>query len=238
MIPSRGDGPGILRSVEVVDVSSRWNRIIDYRKVDPVGKEAAWICGVRGEISLNKDTVLVMGCARSGLSLMMQMIDASGYPCKGEPPAFEEYPMMGIPWGDIDGFAVKVVDAEAQLPPAGHRAKIIRMTRDLKEQAKSIQKFTGFIMSIQIAECTEELVQSLRVSYAKIDQYLELEGSRVLQVPFEKLIQYPMHSARRIEAFLHGDVSVKRVQEMKEVVRPRDPGCYQGILEMELVQEG
>lgn len=186
---------------------------------------------------MNKDTILVMGCTRSGLSLMMQMLHASGYPCKGEPPAFEEYPIMEIPWGDIGGFAVKVVDADAQLPPAGHRAKIIRMTRDLREQAKSIQKFTGFLMGIKIAECTEDLVQSLKVSYAKIDQYLKLEGSRVLEVPFEKLIQYPMHSARRVDAFVHGDVSVKRVQDMQEVVRPRSPDCYSGLLELELIKE-
>jgi LPS sulfotransferase NodH len=190
------------------------------------------------EIEMNKDTVLVMGCTRSGLSLMMQMIHASGYPCKGEPPAFEVYPMMEIPWEDIGGFAVKVVDADAQLPPAGHRAKIIRMTRDFKEQAKSIQKFTCFLTGIRIAACTEELVESLRVSYAKIDRYLKMESAKVLEVPFEKLVQHPMHSARRIDAFLHGDASVKRVQEMKEVVRPRDPGCYPGILEMEFFMKG
>jgi len=184
---------------------------------------------------MNKDTVLVMGCTRSGLSLMMQMIHASGYPCKGEPPAFEVYPMMEIPWEDIGGFAVKVVDADTQLPPAGHRAKIIRMTRDLKEQAKSIQKFTGFLMGIQIAECTEELVESLKVSYAKIDQYLKIENADTLVVPFEKLIQYPRYTARRVDKYIRGYVSEVRVEDMQNVVRHRNPGCYPGILEMDLL---
>jgi len=185
---------------------------------------------------MNKDTVLVMGCTRSGLSLMMQMLHASGYPCKGEPPAFEVYPMMGIPWNDIGGFAVKVVDAEAQFPPAGHRAKIIRMTRDLREQAKSIQKFTGFLSGVKMAECTNEIVKSLRASYAKIDQYLKFEEAEVLRVPFEKLIRYPRHSAKRVDAFIHGKVSSERVKDMIKVVRKRNPECYPGILELELIQ--
>ena len=91
--------------------------------------------------------LIVPGIARSGLTVTMQMLNAGGYPCVGEYPAFEKYNIGDIPWEECVGKAVKVVDTHIQFPPEG-RYKVIFLTRDIKQQVKSQCKFLKFIAGI------------------------------------------------------------------------------------------
>lgn len=85
-------------------------------------------------------TVLVCGCARSGLSLTMQLLYKGGYPCFGEYPAFEDYEIGQINYTENIGKAIKLVDTQLQFPPTGAYYVIV-LHRDFKEQAKSTVKF-------------------------------------------------------------------------------------------------
>ena len=65
-------------------------------------------------------TILILGLARSGTSLLMQMLEAGGYPCFGEGPGFEPCMPDDIPWNEVKGKAVKVLDPQyGKFPPKG-----------------------------------------------------------------------------------------------------------------------
>lgn len=89
-------------------------------------------------------TIIVTGCTRSGLTLMMQLLNKGGYPCFGTYPSFEDYQLGRIDWTKASGKAVKLVDGHLQFPPTGEYY-VIMMRRDLDEQAKSVIKFMNAI---------------------------------------------------------------------------------------------
>ena len=85
-------------------------------------------------------TIIVGGVTRSGMTVTMQMLHMGGFPCFGNPPAFETYMIEKIPWGECEGRAVKLIDMHRHFPPNGDY-RVILLKRSLREQAKSINKF-------------------------------------------------------------------------------------------------
>ncbi len=175
-----------------------------------------------------KKTVLVLGIARSGLTVTMQMLYAGGYSCAGERPAFEPFPMFGIPWDECKGKAVKVVDAQLQVPVPGNY-NIIYLRRDLNEQAKSTNKF-GSILSGMPEQPIKSLKNGLKKDYKAIDKWVK--GHDVLRIEFEDLIINSHEVASRINDFVGGDLDVAK---MADTVIPRGPGCFDGLLELQMV---
>lgn len=179
---------------------------------------------------MSEPTVIVAGITRSGLSLTMQMLHAGGYPCVGHPPAFEEYPVGEIPWPEVRGKAVKVVDTHLHLPPPG-RYFVIRLLRDLREQARSLNKWTSAMFRLPPAPISR-IVASLRRDYATIDEWC-FQQEKCLELRFEDILARPARAALDLCDFLGWDLDPAR---MREVVVTRPPECYGGLLEAELIR--
>lgn len=172
--------------------------------------------------------IIVAGIARSGLTVTMQMLDAGGYPCAGEYPGYEPFPIMQIPWHRLEGKAVKAVDVQLQNPPeSGHT--VIRLHRNLRQQAKSHNKLNASMGLGSIPLPT--LVGSLENDYRWIDQWTK--GHRTLHLYFEKIIQEPLSAAKQIAGWLGEPLDVEK---MAAVVVKRSPRCYPTMLEVEMVR--
>lgn len=180
---------------------------------------------------MKKKTVIVAGITRSGLTLTMQMLEAGGFPCVGEYPGFEKYPMGEIPWAEVRGMAVKVVDTHEQLPPPGDYA-VIRLRRDPTEQAKSINKFMS-VMGVSPVPLSK-LKASTRKNYKVIDQWVRRQ-SRYTSLEFEQILTQPLIAAQRLQEFLGCDLDL---EAMAERVVLRSPNCYPTMLEVELSKGG
>ena len=99
-------------------------------------------------------TILVAGCARSGLTMTMQMLDAGGFPCLGEYPDYEPYNFGGLPWEHARGKALKIPDAHEQLQissPPFDDYLVITPRRDLRQQAESSGKLMRQIPILKVA---------------------------------------------------------------------------------------
>jgi hypothetical protein len=129
--------------------------------------------------------IIVAGVIRSGLTLTMQMLHAGGYPCAGEYPAFEEYPIGRIPWKNLNVKAVKLVDAHRHLPEDGDY-RVIRLHRDMKQQ-------------------------SFKKDYKVIDRWANRHDC--LRLHFEDLILQPHDSALKIAGWVNLPLNVQKMAD-------------------------
>jgi hypothetical protein len=193
---------------------------------------------------------LVTGIGRCGLSLMVQMLDAGGFPVHGSFPDYEVFD-VGTPVPDIlpqvGESAVKLVDP-AQYPFPGPRrfeCRAILLERDPLEQARSQMKFLKAITTDPIrirdfAESNPTALQNLatanRVDTRKNRGRLaNWTRARTLRLNFAELIAFPVEVASAVAHFLEAPLDVER---MALQVRKRDAACYEGMLELELIREG
>lgn len=173
-------------------------------------------------------TLVIAGITRSGLTVTMQMLQAGGYPCAGEYPAFEPFDISRIPWSDCDGLAVKLVDAHLNLPPPGDY-RVIRLVRDPKQQARSLNKFIGVVTGLPPVP-VPVLVRSFKQDYKAIDRWASRHPT--LRMRFEDIITDPAATSKRIAAFTGKQLDT---QKMAEVVIARDPECYPTLLEAKML---
>lgn len=174
-------------------------------------------------------TIIVAGCTRSGLSLMMQMLHKGGYPCVGEYPAFEEYNIGEIDFKEATGKAVKVVDTLHQFPPAGDYF-VIRLRRDLKQQAKSMVKLLQFIGIPIGKEEVPTIIDGLKKDYQVIDSWTRTQTGMVV-IDFEAMITNPEAALEKISRAIGYELDI----EAADCVVSRDPKCYDGMLELKLI---
>lgn len=182
--------------------------------------------GPKGQMS----TILVIGLPRSGLTLTMQMLYAGGFPCVGEWPAFEPHPQdilwKGFQWKDCVGKAVKMVNAK-ELPPPG-TYDVIRLRRDLVEQAMSIWKF-GKVFGIVEAPI-DKLFPALAQAYQAID-FWACHQQTMMTLDFETLINVPHEGAQMLSDFVGG----LDVNKAASVVIDRSPKCGPELHELGMV---
>ena len=156
--------------------------------------------------------------------MTMQMLHAGGYPCAGEYPVFEPYKIGDIPWNSVKGKAVKLLDAHLHLPFELKRQKVILLTRDPIQQARSFNKFLLHIIGLPpVPESNLKL--SFKKDYATISKWLKRHD--VLKLQFEDIIKNPMDAAQKIVVFSGQNLSLTK---MAAAVIPRDPECYPGFL--------
>lgn len=177
-----------------------------------------------------RPTIIVAGCTRSGMTMTMQMLHAGGVPVQGEFPAFEPFEIDMIPWGQVQGTAVKLVDSHLQFPPTDRNPgyRVILTTRDITQQAMSQVKFlkaAGFHLAID----SKQLRQSIIRDNATIRNWAEQQES-MLHIPFERTLSEPAATARRIRDFIGPEFSID-VDRAAAVVIKRSPKCYTGMLE-------
>jgi hypothetical protein len=171
--------------------------------------------------------IIVAGIARSGLTVTMQMLNAGGFPCFGEYPAFEDYPVFEVPWHECKGKAIKLVDSQMYPEPEGEYS-IIRLHRDIKEQAKSQKKLMEAMFGKSRGIKTEIIEKSLIRDYKQIDEWAEKH--RTLHIHFEDIMNNPIDVAKRIAEFVAIPLDVIK---MAAVVRERSSDCYPTLLELE-----
>lgn len=176
--------------------------------------------------------VVVTGLARSGLTATCQMLAAGGMRVAGAYPAFEPFEVGCIPWGRVNGQVVKLVDGHRHLPPRGRYA-VIRLQRDLSQQAKSFAKFTAAMFGVAASLSSggaERVVASFRRDYEMIDQWAS-EQQQVMRLEFERIIEQPKVVASELAAFLGVSLDVDAAAG---VIIPRSPECHPELLELRM----
>lgn len=176
--------------------------------------------------------IVVSGFGRCGSSLVMQMLDAGGVPCLGKYPSFEAHDMVR------PGQAVKILDPQRAdptpyaIPPD---ARVIFLTRDPSEQARSLAKFTSIMVGLSYSrDQRRALAVQLRDDWRHARSAI---GSRPLLVlSFESLLALPLVCARKLAEFVGGEFDVGAAARQ---VRPRTPECAAGMdMEIALMKEG
>lgn len=177
-------------------------------------------------------TIIVAGITRSGLTLTMQMLNAGGYPCMGNYPAFEDVELTAKLFKENTGKAIKVVDTHMQFPPTGEY-HVIRLRRNWGEQAKSLCKFLRAINVDVPTNKTniKKFTKSFPADYEKIDSWAKRQKGMII-IDFEELILNPRESAEKISQFTGEQLDIDK---MVAVVEPRTTGCYPTMLELKFI---
>lgn len=181
------------------------------------------------------ETIIVSGLGRCGSSLVMQMLAAAGFEVTGEYPAFEDgrvnLPSTENLWsGEWNGKAVKVLDPHRSNLHLSN-CKVIWLDRHIRQQAKSIAKFSQAMMGLkfspdQIRELECSLVRDRAICLAMFKK----SGRPLLELYFDDLIKRPVAEAVRLASF-----TGTNSRKMDGVVRKRSAECYPGLLEIELL---
>lgn len=180
---------------------------------------------------LKNKTILVTGITRSGLSLTMQILDRGGYPCVGEYPGFEKYKVGEIPFKKYLGHAIKIVDLHLQIPPSGVYS-VIRLKRNLDQQAKSFIKFGKLFGVLPDRDYSIEIINSFQEDYKTIDAWIGKQNESIT-IDFEELILNSKQTISKIEQFIDQELSGS-----EQVIIKRSPNCYSGMLELQLIDTG
>lgn len=177
---------------------------------------------------------IVGGCTRSGLTMTMQMLHAGGYPCAGEFPGFEPFPIGRAPWGRLDGYAVKLVDSHRHFPPAGDY-RFILCDRDHGQQARSIRQWIEVTNGLQIPKnAIGKLKTSIDRDWNVIAKWAKANakgGVRVFR--FEETIRSPEKAAKRLASFAGDSLDTAA---MAAAVHARTTKCHKGLLELKMME--
>lgn len=183
-------------------------------------------------------SIIVAGLGRCGSSLMMQMLEAGGYPVEGEFPAYESEGNRAL-W-DADnpelyaGRAIKLVDP-FRYKTSHVGANVIYCTRDLGEQAKSQIKFATLMMGLPNRPSPTDL-RKMRKILERDDRrarsWLAPRAGVWLEVRFEDTINVPYVVAQRIADFLGHQPDVAA---MSGAVRLRTDKCHPSLFEATLL---
>jgi predicted AlkP superfamily phosphohydrolase/phosphomutase/tetratricopeptide (TPR) repeat protein len=181
------------------------------------------------------DIVIVSGLPRSGTSMMMQMLAASGLPVLADDRraadqnnlrGYFEYEKVKTlqrdnAWlGEADGKALKVI---VQLLPFLHRAhryRIVFMERSLTEIVRSQETMLANLGRDQAGEASL-LVRTYRQQVARAKELLAQVGNaEILCVDYGETVADPAAQARRVNAFLGGKL------DESAMAAAVDPGLY------------
>lgn len=172
-------------------------------------------------------TTLITGFGRCGTSLVLQMLQAGGFPVVGEYPAFEheQIRQFNKDWLVCQEGAVKVLNPHhLTFEPGEYR--IVWLDRSLKQQAASQIKFAFHIDGIAPPPGgLQRLAESL-----KRERPLALKALRelgpVLRITFEEILAEPLTSAHRIAVFVDPEFQFDlRLEAMAGRVIERPPFC-------------
>ena len=175
-------------------------------------------------------TILVSGCTRSGLTLMMNILYTGGYPCFGNAPAFEDYEIGKINFQNQAGKAIKLVDTNKQFPPTGEYF-IICMKRDTKQQAKSIIKFMRIVAGLPLTKMhIPEIQKSIVNDYKIIDEWSKKQTGYMF-INFEDLINKSEETIKLISEKIEFDLT----KNSAKCIISRNTNCLNDLLEIDLI---
>lgn len=193
---------------------------------------------------MERDYIMgVAGLGRCGTSLVMQMLDAAGVPVIGEYPSFESeehnYGLVETP----PGYACKYLDMHREeLPLPRGKVKWVWMFRNLKQQARSQIKFASAALGIKHhfdGNDIARMANSLRADNSKAVRRIQKHsgpGICILPLSFEGFFSTPEQQAQHL--CLYYNIDLFKVPKMAAVVRHhRTSDCYNGLMELELIDE-
>lgn len=190
---------------------------------------------------MSNPSVIVTGLGRCGLSLVMQMLDAGGFPVVGEYPAYEVC-QVGYPIGAHlrPGKALKVVDPQNNyFPPSKKNDMIgVLLERDYIEQARSQIKLllaTGVQVRSDVESLTKLAKSNRKDTEANRCRMGQWTRKRLLVLQFEDIIGRPQEAADHLNAFLaDGKLDASK---MAAQVRQRTARCLDVLLELDLIRD-
>jgi hypothetical protein len=181
--------------------------------------------------------VVVSGLPRSGTSLMMQMLDAGGFPVltdaerppdENNPRGYYEYaPVKRMPSGDTAwladarGKAVKIVSALLPLLPTIYPYRIVFMQRDLEEVVQSQQAMRARLGSANGATDADKLLEDTARHVQAIEKWLSAQARlSVLFVGYADVLADAAGNARQVADFIEAPLDIAAM------VRAVDPSLW------------
>ena len=171
----------------------------------------------------NELITVVSGLPRSGTSMLMQMLDAAGYPCLTDgvrkadadnPRGYFEYEKVkrlrrDCSWfPEAKGKAVKIIAQLIPFLPSQFRYRVIFMERDISEVLTSQRKMLqrqgrsgGTLSDVQLGRIFERQVHEVK-------QMLAQRSISTLDVVHSEALQCPMKIAEKIREFFGEDLDV------------------------------
>ena len=171
----------------------------------------------------NELITVVSGLPRSGTSMLMQMLDAAGYPCLTDgvrkadtdnPRGYFEYEKVkrlryDCSWlPEAKGKAVKIIVQLIPFLPSQFSYQVILMERDISEvlasQREMLQrqgKSGGNLSDVQLHRIFERQVLEVKGMLAQ-------RNIPTLGVAYSDALQHPVKIAERIQTFLGENLDV------------------------------
>ena len=171
----------------------------------------------------NQLITVVSGLPRSGTSMLMQMLDAAGYPCLTDgvrqadadnPRGYFEYDKVkrlrrDCSWmPEAKGKAIKIIAQLIPFLPFQFSYRVIFIERDISEvlssQRKMLQrqgKNGGNLSDAQLHRIFERQL-------LEVKQMLGQRNVAMLDVAYSDTLQRPMEIAEKIREFLREDLDV------------------------------
>ena len=171
----------------------------------------------------NQLITVVSGLPRSGTSMLMQMLDAAGYPCLTDgvrkadadnPRGYFEYDKVkrlrrDCSWmPEAKGKAIKIIAQLIPFLPFQFSYRVIFIERDISEvlssQRKMLQrqgKNGGNLSDAQLHRIFERQL-------LEVKQMLGQRNIAMLDVAYSDTLQRPMEIAEKIREFLREDLDV------------------------------
>lgn len=173
----------------------------------------------RIKLTNEPDTIMitiVAGFARCGSSMVMQMLNAGGYPVTGLYPGFEDKRALHTDcpsWSKLEGKAIKVLEPFFVGVPKGYQYKTIWLQRDYEEQAKSNIKFARIMLGLPASEAdVPAYVKGYKHDQPICMKLLKQRGE-LLKVRFEDILMYPRAYAKTFSEFLQKDLDISKMAE-------------------------
>jgi tetratricopeptide (TPR) repeat protein len=180
-----------------------------------------------------EDVVVVSGLPRSGTSMMMQILEAGGYPVltDGTRAPDEDNPLGYYEYGPVTGLrtdgtwvtsargkAVKVIAQLLRYLPAreGLRYRVIFMDRPLDAVLRSQEKMLARAGKSG-RRFSERLAKTYRIQLGQVAGLLERRGIPVLVVEYDRCIADPAGVVTQVNDFLGGNGNTRK---MTGAVRP------------------
>jgi hypothetical protein len=188
---------------------------------------------------LSEQIVCVTGAMRCGTSLCMQMLHHGGITAYADSTiSCESGDVLKLPWDtswlpNARGKCLKILDPIQIDPFPEADWRFILMYRNPRQQALSWVKFMREVARLPIHESKVSLIGSqLRTEYPQMRRLLVSHGT-VLELKFEDVLRAPLAAAHEIMDYL--DCQSFDVERAAAQVVKRDPECYPGFLELELM---
>jgi hypothetical protein len=175
---------------------------------------------------LDNKIVVVSGLPRSGTSLMMMMLDATGLPPmqdhireadEDNPKGYYEYERVKqLPEGDTawlkdaKGKAVKVITFLLMHMPKKHKYDVIIMRREISEILASQRK-----MLIRRGEDPdkvndEEMSSLFTRHFAEVMEWVKQQKNiRYVEISYNRMMEAPAEQIEKVNRFLGGDLDTQ-----------------------------